>query len=435
MEELPLLKIEFPKHTIDPHAYRIVETLHNAGFQTYLVGGCVRDLLLGRQPKDFDIGTLATPRDISRLFRNCRIIGRRFRLAHIHYGPEIYEVATFRGQGAEAVSNPRERGDAFIERTNTFGTPHQDALSRDFTMNGLFYDPIARHIIDYVQGYEDVEQGIVRSIGDPDARMEEDPVRILRAIKFSARLGFEVEDRLSQAMEKHVPKILLCPTPRVTEEIFRLGESRCALESFRLLEQYGALRGLLPLLQDYLDACTEDERNRFEHGLLWLDRQGQAHGVLPREYVLSALFLWPALGQFLDTDLGGDWGERTEDWFHQTGIDLQIPVRLRHRFYVLMAMIQRMIYPKTARRFRRARPLVRQPAFPQALALLRIVVLTSGRFEERYLWWRELAEEMGVSSSPILPPREKKEGAGGGRGRGSGGRRDSGRSGRSRRRR
>lgn len=408
MEDIPVLDLKLPQHKVDPYAIHIVRILQEAGFVTYLVGGCVRDLILERSPKDFDIATMATPRDISRLFRNCRIIGRRFRLAHIHHGSEIYEVATFRGQGAEAVSNPREQGDAFIERTNTFGTPVQDAKSRDFTMNGLFYDPIAREVIDYVDGYQDLADGLVRTIGDPDARMEEDPVRILRAIKFSARLGFDVDPDLQQAMRKHIPKILHCPTPRVTEELFRLGESRCATESFSLLWEYGVLKALMPALASYLEHADEDTQVRYYRGLRWLDRMGQAHGPLPRDFVLSAIYLWPAWDRVTGSDQGGDWGKRTEEWFHPYGVELQIPVRQRMRFYLLMAMVQRMVAPKTARRFRRTRPLIRQPAFPQALALLRIIVQTTGQFLERYDWWRTQAQILGVPAAPFSVPREKK---------------------------
>jgi poly(A) polymerase len=409
MESLPTLDVSLPREGIDDYAIHIVETLQRGGFVTYLVGGCVRDLLLGRSPKDFDIATMATPRDISRMFRNCRIIGRRFRLAHIQNAGEIYEVSTFRGRGAEAVSSPREQGDEFIERTNTFGTPQQDALSRDFTMNGLFYDPVEEKVIDYVNGAEDLEAHLVKTIGNPDARMEEDPVRILRAIKFSARLGFEVEENLQSAMRKHVPKILECPTPRVTEELFRLGESRCAEASFALLWEYGVMDALMPTLADHLDDVGPEGHNRFFRSLTWLDRMGKAHGSLPRDFVLSVLYLWPAWDRVTGDDQGGDWGKRIEDWFHEPGVRLQIPVRLRMRFYLLMAMVQRMVTPKTARRFRRIKPLIRQPAFPQALALLRLIHVTTGQFLDRYEWWRGQAEVMGVSAAPFAVPREKKD--------------------------
>ena len=167
-----------------------------------MVGGCVRDIILGRTPKDFDVATSATPNEVRGLFRNCRIIGRRFRLAHIHFGSKIIEVATFRGgdvneDDADAVA---EEGDRLIIRANNFGTPEQDAESRDFTINGLFYDPIEQKLIDNVNGYVDVSAHMIRTIGDPDIRFQEDPVRILRGIKFAARLGFELHPDTLAAM-------------------------------------------------------------------------------------------------------------------------------------------------------------------------------------------------------------------------------------------
>ena len=170
---------------IDGDAERVVRRLTKGGFTAYLVGGCVRDLLLGLHPKDFDVATSATPNDIRATFRNCRIIGRRFRLAHVFFGKKIIETATFR-------ANPREDegdddGDLLIRRDNVFGTETEDARRRDFTINGLFYDFEREDVIDHVGGLPDLEARLVRTIGDPDVRFREDPVRMLRAIKFAAR--------------------------------------------------------------------------------------------------------------------------------------------------------------------------------------------------------------------------------------------------------
>src|SRR6478736_2532735 len=173
---------------IDPDAAKVVQRLRRYDHAAYLVGGCVRDLMLGRKPKDFDVVTSATPNDIRRLFKNCRIIGRRFRLAHIFFGPKIIETSTFR-------ANPRETetGDLLIRRDNVFGTPEQDARRRDFTINGLFYDIETKQVIDHVNGTADLEARVVRTIGDPDIRFREDPVRILRAVKFAARCDLTIE--------------------------------------------------------------------------------------------------------------------------------------------------------------------------------------------------------------------------------------------------
>ena len=177
------------RSAIDADADRVVRRLAKAGFKAYLVGGCVRDILVGRRPKDFDVATSATPNEIRNVFRNCRIIGRRFRLAHVFFGDKIIETATFR-------ANPREEeedagNDLLIRRDNVFGEEDEDARRRDFTINGLFYDVEKEEVIDHVDGLVDLDARLVRTIGDPDVRFQEDPIRMLRAIKFAARLDFD----------------------------------------------------------------------------------------------------------------------------------------------------------------------------------------------------------------------------------------------------
>src|SRR5215213_11436484 len=196
-----------PEHTlsrkaIDADALKVLYRLKNHGYIAYLVGGGVRDLLLGRRPKDFDIATDAHPYQIKKLFRNCWIIGRRFRLAHVKFGSKVIEVATFRRQvapgeevvqdGVPAPDPTTPEGEHLIHRDNTFGTPEEDAFRRDFTINALFYDIATFSIIDYVDGLDDLHAGIVRSIGDPEVRFKEDPVRMLRAVAFAARLNFTI---------------------------------------------------------------------------------------------------------------------------------------------------------------------------------------------------------------------------------------------------
>src|SRR5687767_15815892 len=202
---------------IDPDALKVLYRLHQNQYVAYLVGGSVRDLLLGRRPKDFDIGTSAHPYQVKRLFKNCWIIGRRFRLAHVRFGPKTIEVATFRRlvnaqelaaeePVAEAIPLTESDADArdrLLHRDNTFGTPEQDAFRRDFTINALFYDIASFSIIDYVGGLQDLEHKLIRSIGDPGTRFLEDPVRMLRAVVFAARLDFWIDDLILEAFETH----------------------------------------------------------------------------------------------------------------------------------------------------------------------------------------------------------------------------------------
>ncbi|MCB9915925.1 MAG: polynucleotide adenylyltransferase PcnB [Planctomycetes bacterium] len=230
-------------------ALRVISRLQRHGHEAYLVGGCVRDLLVGLTPKDFDVATSAHPRQVRRLFpRNSHIIGRRFRLVHIRYGHEtIIETATFRSE-PEGV----REDDLLITEDNTYGTAEEDARRRDFTVNGLFLDPSSERILDWVGGLEDVEGGLLRTIGDPAVRIPEDPVRILRAIKFATRLGFRIEDATWQAMCDNSRELERSAPPRVLEEILRLVRSGTALGAFRKLRQCGALAVLLPELDEHL---------------------------------------------------------------------------------------------------------------------------------------------------------------------------------------
>ncbi len=233
---------------IDPDADRVVRKLTRAGHKAYLVGGCVRDLLVAKKPKDFDVATSATPNEIKATFRNCRIIGRRFRLAHVFFGSKIIETSTFR-------ANPRDEDDhdLLIRRDNVFGTETEDARRRDFTINGLFYDVEREEVIDHVGGLVDLDLKLVRTIGDPDIRFQEDPVRILRAIKFAARLDFGFEPATWRALLRWRGEISKCAPPRLLEEIHRLMRGGAARRSFELLVETGVLAVLSPYLAGLLE--------------------------------------------------------------------------------------------------------------------------------------------------------------------------------------
>src|SRR5262245_40374007 len=233
---------------IDPDADRVVRKLTRAGYKAYLVGGCVRDLLVQRTPKDFDVATSATPNEIKSTFRNCRIIGRRFRLAHVFFGSKIIETSTFR-------ANPRDEDDhdLLIRRDNVFGTETEDARRRDFTINGLFYDVEREEVIDHVGGLADLDAKLIRTIGDADIRFQEDPVRILRAIKFAARLDFGFERGTWNALLRWRGEISKCAPPRLLEEIHRLMRGGAARRSFELMVETGVLAVLSPYLAGLLE--------------------------------------------------------------------------------------------------------------------------------------------------------------------------------------
>ena len=239
------------RKNIDPDALKVLYRLSGLGFTAYLVGGGVRDLLMGRKPKDFDVGTSARPNEVKRAFRNCFLIGRRFRLAHVRFGEKVIETATFR-QNSQTVGEIIEHAAEGPFEDNTFGTPETDAYRRDFTVNGLFYDIKDFSVIDWVGGMRDIEKKIIRAIGDPDIRFQEDPVRMMRAVKFSSRLGFRIEKKTLEAMKKRHACILSASQPRVCEEVFRLFPYGESAKAFRLMWETGLLGDLLPDLARYI---------------------------------------------------------------------------------------------------------------------------------------------------------------------------------------
>lgn len=245
---------------IDADALKVLYRLRQFDHIAYLVGGSVRDLLLGRTPKDFDIGTSAHPYQVKRLFRNCWIIGRRFRLAHVKFGLKVVEVATFRRQipagteeePAAAVPVPAppsaaiDDQDLLIHHDNTFGTPEEDAFRRDFTLNALFYDIETRSIIDYVGGLEDIRAGLIRCIGVPEERFQEDPVRMLRAVALAARLDFRIDDPILQAIGRYHGELARSAPARLMEEIYKVMRAGAADKTFRMLVETGLLAALAP---------------------------------------------------------------------------------------------------------------------------------------------------------------------------------------------
>jgi poly(A) polymerase len=284
------------RRDVDPDALKVLYRLHEHNYIAYLVGGSVRDLLLQRRPKDFDIGTSAHPHQVKKLFRNCWIIGRRFRLAHVKYGNKTIEVATFRQNVAasefaaepdagidigaetpliEAASEggrtPRRRAeDHLIERDNTYGTPEEDAFRRDFTVNALFYDIGTFSIIDYVGGLQDLSARLIRSIGDPDVRFLEDPVRMLRAVVLAARLQFTIDEPVLDAISTHAHEIARSSPARLVEEFYKILRSGHGEEAFRQLRATGLLKEVTPELAAAGDplwqsvAAVDRYRARFE---------------------------------------------------------------------------------------------------------------------------------------------------------------------------
>lgn len=282
---VPRAEHSISRSQIDADALKVLYRLHQNEYVAYLVGGSVRDLLLGRRPKDFDIGTSAHPYQVKKLFRNCWIIGRRFRLAHVRFGPKTIEVATFRrlvsaeelelaAAAEEAAPRAEDNGndrDRLVHRDNTFGTPEEDAFRRDFTINALFYDIGTFSIIDYTGGLQDLRDRLVRCIGDPTERFQEDPVRMLRAVAMAARLDFRIDPPIESAIAAHRHDLARSAPARLTEELYKLLRSGAAEKAFRMLAGHKLLEPIAPELQSKAStslwkslAALDAYRARFE---------------------------------------------------------------------------------------------------------------------------------------------------------------------------
>jgi len=377
---------------VDDDAVKVLRRLSRHDHIVYLVGGGVRDLLLARAPKDFDVATSARPNEVRRLFRNCRIIGRRFRLAHILFGGgKIIEVATFRrdptqreggstgsttafdedGEAQALWPAPKERGDEadlLIRQDNTFGVPHEDAIRRDFTINGLFYDLEREEVIDYVGGVRDLREGVVRTIGEPDVRFREDPVRILRAIKFSARLDFGVAPDVYDAMVDLREELSRSAPPRVLEEILRLLRGGAAQRSFYLAWDVGVLGVVLPELTAHLEDQAEDAELLWER-LIAIDEL-QARRRLPSDAVLIAALLY---GPLQEAVMGvRDAGAAFEEFFGEMVARLALPRRMRDRMRLIFAAQRRLERGGVA-------ALRKREFFADAAALLEVRCRSEGR--------------------------------------------------------
>lgn len=293
---IPRSEHTISRSNINANALKVLYRLRQAEYGSYLVGGCVRDILLGRHPKDFDVATNAHPEQVRQLFDNCRLIGRRFRLAHVLYGRDIIEVATFRGY-ADADDPNHDTENGRILSDNVYGTIEQDVWRRDFTVNALYYNIADFSLIDYVGGLADLKKRVIRLIGEPVQRYREDPVRMLRAVRFAAKLGFEIEHETSAPIHEMGYLLEDVPPARLFDETLKLFHTGHAVESFRLLRQYGLLKYLFPALEQAIAGGSYPYALEFvQQALANTDlRIQQDKSVTPA--FLFAAFLWPPLLQ------------------------------------------------------------------------------------------------------------------------------------------
>ena len=397
---------------LDPDALKVIARLRQHGHQAYLVGGCVRDLLLGQKPKDFDVATSAHPGEVRAIFRNSRLIGRRFRLAHIYFkGGKVIEVSTFRANPIEleetsptadpapenaelsaqsdAEPDSEAAADLLITEDNVFGTAEQDARRRDFTINGLFYDVASGQVIDYVRGRRDLQEHLIRTIGDPEIRIREDPVRILRAVRFACRLRFEIEPRTYAAMEGAVEDLPRCAPPRLLEETFRLLRGGIAKPSLKLLKALGALKLLLPPLDDYLEQKGKDGEILFDAFADALDRRVLSSERLDDAVLLAALLLpisRTASPEPENPSGSSGAAEAVEDLLKRFVQTARLPRRIAERTRSIL-LAQAVLSGERRRRGSLSR-FRRHPVFNEALALFEISVEATGQHREALQAWK-----------------------------------------------
>lgn len=356
-----------PSH-IDADALTVLTRLRDAGHVAYLVGGGVRDLLVKKRPKDFDISTSASPEEIKRLFhRQCVLIGRRFRLAHVRFGQKILEVSTFRSG---------ESGDDLILRDNQWGTPEEDAKRRDFTINGLFLDPTHHQVIDYVGGWSDIHAGILRTIGDPTIRFKQDPVRMIRLIKFIARFGFNTESETKKALTECKREILKSAPARILEELLRMLESGASKNFIELLENHGLLALLLPWLSQSLLTSSGKQILLL---LQAVDEKIQEGKFISRD-VAAACLLYPILDRELhlqyankgNTPNIGDIATVTHALIRGVSSHSFPPFTKRMKYAWNFILSSQYRFQSLSKKAHPQSRILRHPDFPAALSLLEL---------------------------------------------------------------
>jgi poly(A) polymerase len=405
------------RDALDPNAVFVVKHLQKMGHEAYLVGGCVRDLLLGLEPKDFDVATDASPQRIKRVFRSAFIIGRRFRLVHVRFpNNRVVETATFRADPGELGLHPdRSAGRAAgpIYDDNVFGTAREDAWRRDFSVNALFYDPVRDEVVDYVEGLADLETRTIRALGDPETRLREDPVRMIRALHFAARLGGELEPTLRAAIGACAEEIGKASKSRLYVELVKVLGRGAARPTMQGLFELGVLKGWLPDLVKFLERPIgwpvtgggshasarkgEPEDTPPSH-LTWnLLGAGDAWGMAAHG-VPESLMLAPLLGPWLlDTfehgpRRGADVWSHVEETFRPLALAMNIPRRTSWELREILGMLDRLRHPPADRR--RVETIVHRPIFPEALVYYELDLRARDHELAPLERWRALADAL-----------------------------------------
>jgi poly(A) polymerase len=375
---------------ISENALKVLNRLKKADFEAYLVGGCVRDLLLGREPKDFDVATNASPEQVKQIFRNCRIIGRRFRLAHVFFGREIIEVATFRGSEALSPDEQVVHADGRLLRDNVFGTLEEDVWRRDFTVNALYYNIRDFSVVDYTGGMQDHAAGLLRLIGDPDQRYREDPVRMLRAIRFAAKLGFKLHPETEQPIVALAELLKTTPAARLYDEVLKLLLAGYGLQTFELLRHFGLFAMLFPAT----DACLATEEQHFPRQFICkaLENSDKRfhEGKSLTPYFLLAVLLWEPLQALVQQRMAQGDSETIayqqaanqvlSQQVHITALPRHITQSMRDVWF-MQSKFSRTVGVRPYR-------LLEQPKFRAAFDFYQLRAATGGADADLVTWWQ-----------------------------------------------
>ncbi len=381
---------------------QITKTLQKAGFEAYLVGGCVRDLLLGLHPKDFDIVTNAHPEQIIPLFRSCRLIGRRFRIAHVRMGRDVFEVSTFRGSTILAKESYSEHG--MIMHDNEYGTLTEDVWRRDFTMNALYYDPVSGTLLDYIGGVKDIKEKRVRMIGEVASRYREDPVRMLRALRLSAKLGLRLEGEEQRALKKLVPLLEHVAPARLFLEMEKLFSSGASRKGIDLLRQYGLLSWLFPFVHEYLsnEASYPKEHAVICAALENTDKRIKIGKSVTPAFLLSVFFWFDFQARFDEVFARSHktpntlFNEIAEPFLLSSLKRFSVP----RRFILMVLDIWHLQRTLEQRRASRCRRLLSHPKFRAAYDFLCLRAKGEPALESLAKWWTEFQE---------LPEKEQEQ--------------------------
>lgn len=392
---IPRAQHSISRKSISAGALRVLYRLHEAGYQALLVGGAVRDLLLGGHPKDFDVATNATPEEVRAQFRNCRLIGRRFRLAHVVFGREIVEVATFRGSSDDG-SGDRHLVDGRLVRDNVYGSLEEDAVRRDFTVNALYYDIADFSVRDSVGGMDDLQHRVLRLIGDPEQRYREDPVRMLRAARLAAKLDFEIAAETAAPFASLGPLLVEAPPARLFDESLKLFLGGYGLASFRALERYGLLEHVFPATARALPPGADTPfRRLLERTLASTDERVRADKPVTPAFLFAAM-LWEPVRQtaqaLIDggTDAAVAWPHAAERVLREQAQRVAIPRRFSIAIEEIWALQPRFSQRTKKRAFR----LLEHPRFRAAYDFLLLRVDESPELAELATWWTE-AQQLG----------------------------------------